>query len=62
MPSTLELGLAEGSVGYTTSGVHLQTSTLEALEDLEERILRGDIHVKDVPTGPLVAPASGSRG
>lgn len=61
VPSTLELGVADGSVGYTTSGNHLRTSTLEALEKLEERILHGDIQVKDVPTGPLVTPGE-SRG
>jgi basic membrane lipoprotein Med (substrate-binding protein (PBP1-ABC) superfamily) len=62
VPSTVDLGLADGAVGYTTSGDHLQSSTLEALEDLKERIIRGEIDVDDVPTGSVMATPSGSPG
>lgn len=62
VPSTVDLGLADGAVGYTTSGDHLQSSTLEALEDLEEQIIRGEIDVDDVPTGAVMATPSGSPG
>ncbi|HEX5614739.1 MAG TPA: BTAD domain-containing putative transcriptional regulator, partial [Acidimicrobiia bacterium] len=56
VPSTLKLGLADGAVGYSTSGDHLRASTITRLDELEAAIVRGTITVASTPTGLLREP------
>ena len=59
VPSTVDLDLADDALGYSTSGNHLQPSTIEALEELRTQVIAGEIEVDDVPTGPVTTPTGG---
>ena len=59
VPSTVDLDLADDALGYSTSGNHLQPSTIEALEELRAQIIAGEIEVDDVPTGSVTTPPGG---
>ena len=48
-PSVVEVGLADGAVGYTTTGEHLGASTIATLEQLRDEIVNGTIDVHPVP-------------
>lgn len=48
----LRLGLAEGAVGYTTSGDHLDPATIDRLDALTDDIVSGRISIDGVPDGP----------
>jgi basic membrane lipoprotein Med (substrate-binding protein (PBP1-ABC) superfamily)/DNA-binding SARP family transcriptional activator len=46
------VGVADGAVGYTDTGGHLDETTVEKLEDLRARIVDGTIVVDPVPAVP----------
>ena len=48
-PGVVEVGLAEGAVGYTTTGEHLGASTIATLEQFRDEIVNGTIAVQPVP-------------
>ena len=50
---TFVVGAAEDAVGYTTTGGHLEDSTVATLEELRSRIVDGTIVVDPVPAAPL---------
>lgn len=52
VPSSLRLGLADGAVGYSTSGNHLRASTIDALQRLEHDITDGGLTVSRRPAAP----------
>jgi len=56
-PSFVEVGLAEGAVGYTTTGEHLGASTIATLEQLRDEIVNGTIAVEPVPSEAVNLPA-----
>jgi basic membrane lipoprotein Med (substrate-binding protein (PBP1-ABC) superfamily)/DNA-binding SARP family transcriptional activator len=58
VPSTVTVTLADGAVGYTSSGGHLAASTVDTLEALRAQIIDGTITVDPVPAldAPTVAP------
>jgi basic membrane lipoprotein Med (substrate-binding protein (PBP1-ABC) superfamily)/DNA-binding SARP family transcriptional activator len=49
---TLVVGAAEGAVGYTDTGGHLDDATVAKLEDLRARIIDGTIVVDPLPAVP----------
>ncbi|MEN8113788.1 MAG: BTAD domain-containing putative transcriptional regulator [Actinomycetota bacterium] len=50
VPGVREYGLAEGGVGYTTTGGYIDHLVPE-LEDLKDRVIAGEIPVPDLPEG-----------
>jgi basic membrane lipoprotein Med (substrate-binding protein (PBP1-ABC) superfamily)/DNA-binding SARP family transcriptional activator len=64
LDGTLEPGnrvftLADGGVGFSTSGNHMAPATIERLEELEAQIVAGARTVPHVPAGPLDPPLGG---
>ena len=51
-----ELGLADNAVGYSTTGGHLSTDTIAALERYREEIVAGTRLVPSAPSGTLEPP------
>jgi basic membrane protein A len=49
---TFAVGVADGAVGYTDTGDHLDDATVATLEDLRARIIDGTIVVDPVPAVP----------
>lgn len=49
VPSAMNVTLADGAVGYTDTGGHLQPTTVAALETFRARIIDGTITVDPVP-------------
>jgi basic membrane lipoprotein Med (substrate-binding protein (PBP1-ABC) superfamily)/DNA-binding SARP family transcriptional activator len=58
VPSNLRVGLAEGAVGYSTSGGHLAPTTIDTVDRLAAEIADGERSVDDVPTGEVRLPPS----
>ena len=59
VPSSLRLGIADGAVGYSTSGDSLSPSTIAAVDEYEAAIAQGSVTVSASPTGLLrEAPAA----
>ena len=55
--SGLHLGtLADGAIGFSTRGGHLPAEAIVILEDVERRIISGEIIVPTVPRGELLPP------
>jgi basic membrane lipoprotein Med (substrate-binding protein (PBP1-ABC) superfamily) len=57
-PVRKELTLADGAVGYSTTGDHLPPQIIETLEALKTEIVSGALTVPRAPTGALRPPAS----
>ena len=51
VPGTLTVTLADGGVGYTNTGRHLQPATIHALETFRAQIIDGTIRVDPTPAG-----------
>lgn len=57
VPGNIIVTMADGGVGYTDSGGHLQPATIDALENFRSQIVDGTITVDPVPaTEPPTAP------
>jgi basic membrane lipoprotein Med (substrate-binding protein (PBP1-ABC) superfamily)/DNA-binding SARP family transcriptional activator len=57
-PVRRELTLADGAVGYSTTGDHLSRETIATLEQLKAEILSGALTVPRAASGALGPPAS----
>ena len=57
-PVRRELTLADGAVGYSTTGGHLSPETTATLDRLEAEIVAGTRTVPRSPSGPLQPPPS----
>lgn len=57
LPTQLVLTLADGAVGYATSGEHLAVSTTSTLAALEQMIVDGELIVGSVPENPVAQPS-----
>ena len=57
-PGSRELTLADGAVGYATTGDHLSADTTATLDRLEAEIVAGTRTVSPAPSGPLRPPPS----
>ena len=56
VPGNLRIGLADGALGYSTTGGNLQPSTIASVDELSNEIADGERRVDDVPTGELTEP------
>ena len=56
VPSTLTLGLADGAVGYTDTGGHLRSATIQRLEEFRAEIIAGTRAVDAAPDQTIDSP------
>jgi basic membrane lipoprotein Med (substrate-binding protein (PBP1-ABC) superfamily)/DNA-binding SARP family transcriptional activator len=59
-PVGRELTLADGAVGYSTTGDHLRPHVIASVDRLKDEIVTGTRTVPRSPSGPLQPPPSGA--